>query len=123
MSIYDDRCIVACDGHVRIYKDVLDQADVDALNNFFRTFNWDGLKPNQFAYWGQRLVNTQTYLDNPGYETAMDEMHPIIRRLRDATIDMLNEDVMLARWEPTTLILLKCGKIQILGLHLKIKMS
>jgi hypothetical protein len=102
--------IVACDGHVRIYEDVLSQEDVDALNKFFIEFNYDGLKPNQFGYWGKRLINVQTPFENPGYENCLDDMHPIMRRLRDATIDMLNDDVKLARWEPTSANFIKMWK-------------
>jgi hypothetical protein len=102
--------IVACDGNVRIYEDVLPQEDVDALNKFFIEFNYDGLKPNQFGYWGKRLINSQTPFENPGYENCLDEMHPIMRRLRDATIDMLNDDVKLARWEPTSPNFIKMWK-------------
>jgi hypothetical protein len=104
------KSIVACDGNVRIYEDVLDPADVLAVNTFFREFNYKDLKANQFGYWGKRLINVQTPIENPGYETCLEEMHPIIRRLRDKTIDILNEDVKLARWEPTSPNFIKMWK-------------
>lgn len=92
---------VHCDGNVTIYYDVLDQSDVDVLVEFMDTFNYDGLKENQFAYWGKRLINAQTPFENPGYENCLENVNPITRRLREKIIDILNDDVKLARWEPT----------------------
>ena len=102
--------IIACDGNVMIFEDVLDQNDVDALNKFFKEFDWEGITPNEFSYWGKRLINAMTPLSNPGYETSMHTVTPIAQRLRERTITILNDEIKLARWEPTAPNFIKMWK-------------
>jgi len=90
--------VLACDGEVMIFKNVLEPASVAAFNDFFRNFNYSGLQQNEFAYWGQRLINMQTPLQ-PGYEHCLDNINPHLRILSDTVIDILDENIELARWE------------------------
>lgn len=88
------------DNNVLIIEDFLSKEEVFVLDSFMRTFDYEGLKEHDFAYWGKRLLNIAVMKENPGYEDKMDHVEPILKEMRDRTVQVLNEVDHVAKWIP-----------------------
>ena len=90
-----------CDGKVIIIENFMLPDELSQLSEFMRTFDYEGMRENDFKYWGKRLINQHQLATMPGYENKMDNVLPLLTSMLDRTSQALNTYDHEAQWRPS----------------------
>ena len=88
---------ILCDGNVRIYNNFLSTSEAALLEKWFIEFNYEALPKHNFKFWGQRLMNTATTPQIPGFENSFNDIMELNDELLVRLTTVLNEEEE-ARW-------------------------
>ena len=99
-----------CDNRSIIVKNFLTEEECVKLDNFMRTFNYDGLQEYPSEYFNKRQISKKQMSVQPGYENVMDVIDKDLNNIINRIYDVLNENDKQANWISGNPVLMKMFK-------------
>lgn len=87
------------DNNIIIIEDFLTQEELEFMNTFFKSYDYDALVPHTFAFWHKRLLNETAMEKQPEHlRNSLDPVKPYGKAILQRIKDVLNKEDRVADW-------------------------
>jgi hypothetical protein len=99
-----------CDNRSIIVSNFLTEQECNKLDNFMRTFNYDGLQEYPSEYFNKRQISKKQMSTQPGFENIMDPIEKDLENIINRIYKVLNNNDRLEDWVSGNPVLMKMFK-------------